>query len=68
MAKRPDKHDPSVPETIDGLERLLAHEPAGLGERLRRIGKECAPQLTEPFRSADHGDLLYHENGLPTER
>ena len=29
------------------------------------IGKDCAARLKEPFRSADHGDLLYDERGLP---
>ena len=36
---------------------------AGLAERLLAIGQDCAPRLQEPFRSADHGDLLYDENG-----
>jgi antitoxin VapB len=34
-------------------------------QRLLRIGKECAPLWKEPFRSTDHGDLLYDEKGLP---
>ncbi len=38
---------------------------AGLAERLLAIGKDCAERLKEPFRSADHGDLLYDERGLP---
>jgi antitoxin VapB len=32
---------------------------------LMAIGKDCAPRLKEPFRSVDHGDLLYDEHGLP---
>jgi antitoxin VapB len=36
-----------------------------LADRLLRIGKDCAAHLKEPFRSADHGDLLYDERGLP---
>jgi antitoxin VapB len=27
--------------------------------------KDCAAHLKEPFRSADHGDLLYDKRGLP---
>ena len=36
-----------------------------LSDRLLEIGRDCAPRLQEPFRSADHGDLLYDEKGLP---
>jgi antitoxin VapB len=38
---------------------------AKLSDRLLEIGRDCAPRLKEPFRSADHGDLLYDEKGLP---
>jgi hypothetical protein len=31
----------------------------------RRIGKDCVAHLKEPFRSPDHGDLLYDEKGMP---
>jgi hypothetical protein len=34
-------------------------------DRLLAIGKDCAARLKEPFRSADHGDVLYDERGLP---
>lgn len=37
----------------------------GLADRLLTIGKDCAGRLKEPFRSAEHGDLLYDERGLP---
>jgi antitoxin VapB len=47
------------------LERLRHHNSAGLKNRLLAIGHDTAPRLAEPFRSADHGDLLYDENGLP---
>lgn len=32
---------------------------------LLAIGRDCATRLKEPYRSADHGDLLYDELGLP---
>ena len=38
---------------------------AKLSDRLLEIGQDCATRLKEPFRSADHGDLLYDEKGLP---
>jgi len=37
----------------------------GLAERLLVIGRDCAAHLKEPYRSADHGELLYNERGLP---
>jgi antitoxin VapB len=36
-----------------------------LSDRLLEIGRDCATRLKEPFRSADHGDLLYDEKGMP---
>ena len=47
------------------LERLRKARGTGLASRLLRIGKECASQLQEPYRSADHGELLYDDQGLP---
>lgn len=47
------------------LERVRKKEEAGMAERLLEIGRECASHLEEPWRSADHADLLYDENGLP---
>jgi antitoxin VapB len=48
------------------LDRLRHEERRGrLAGRLLLIGKDCAARLKEPFRSADHGDLLYDERGLP---
>jgi antitoxin VapB len=34
-------------------------------DRLLHIGKDCAAHLKEPFRSADHGTILYDGWGLP---
>jgi hypothetical protein len=39
-----------------------------LADRLLKLGKDCAAHLKEPFKSADHADLLYDEQGLPRER
>lgn len=47
------------------LERVRCSRGMGMADRLLKIGKECAPLWKEPFRSADHGDLLYDEKGLP---
>ena len=56
----------AVTEAVrERLERLRSAQGASLAHRLLRIGKECAAHLKEPFRSADHGDILYDERGLP---
>ncbi len=46
---------------VENKERLAAK----VSDRLLDIGRDCATHLKEPFRSADHGDLLYNEKGLP---
>jgi antitoxin VapB len=47
------------------LDRLRREQGASLADRLVEIGQDCAKRLKEPFRSTDHGDLLYDERGLP---
>jgi antitoxin VapB len=47
------------------LDRVRREGGVSLADRLLAIGKECAAHLKEPFRSVDHGDLLYDERGLP---
>jgi len=47
------------------LERIRCAQGIGLAERLVSIGKDCAAHLKGPFKSADHGELLYDERGLP---
>ncbi|MEY2942753.1 MAG: hypothetical protein RLY97_767 [Pseudomonadota bacterium] len=33
--------------------------------RVRAISEECARRLVEPWKSIDHGELLYDELGMP---
>ncbi len=47
------------------LERIQQREPGDLAKRLLQIGKRCAGHLKEPFRTIEHGQLLYDEKGLP---
>ena len=47
------------------LERVRHLREVGLADRLLTIGMDTAPRLRAPFRTADHGDLLYDERGLP---
>ena len=56
----------AVTEAVrERLDRVRRERAVGLADRLLAIGKDCAARLKEPFRSADHGDLLYDEWGLP---
>jgi antitoxin VapB len=47
------------------LERLRHQQGGSLVDRLLALGKDCAARLHEPYRSIDHGALLYDERGLP---
>ncbi len=56
----------AVTEAVrERLERILRGKNGDLADHLLEIGRDCAAHLKEPFRSIDHGDLLYDERGLP---
>jgi antitoxin VapB len=56
----------AVTEAVrERLERTRTQQGTGLANRLLEIGRDCAAHLKEPFRSVDHGELLYDEKGLP---
>jgi antitoxin VapB len=56
----------AVTEAVrERLERVRRERGVALSDRLLEIGKDCAAHLKEPFRSTDHGHLLYDEKGLP---
>jgi antitoxin VapB len=56
----------AVTEAVrERLERVRRDRSAGLADRLLAIGRDCAPRLKEPYRSADLAELLYDERGLP---
>jgi antitoxin VapB len=56
----------AVTEAVrERLERVRRERGVALSDRLLEIGKDCAAHLKEPFRSMDHGQLLYDEKGLP---
>ncbi len=46
-------------------ERSQPKNRPGLAERLTEIAMRTAPLFKEPWKSIDHGDLLYDEMGLP---
>lgn len=47
------------------LERIRGSSKKVSVERILEIGRECATHFREPYKSVDHGDLLYDEKGLP---
>jgi antitoxin VapB len=55
--------------TLAVRERLerLKHEQGRDGRlaRMKAIAEEIAAGLQEPYKSMDHGDLLYDDVGLP---
>jgi len=46
-------------------EKLERVKSKGMADRIMKIAKQCAPLWKEPYKSIDHGDLLYDEKGLP---
>jgi antitoxin VapB len=52
----------------DRLDRIRQHDHAAAAKRaarIREIAKDAADRWVDPYRNADHGDLLYDELGLP---
>lgn len=51
------------------LDRVRAAEAASSGpdrvEHILVLGSQIADRLSGPFATADHGDLLYDDRGLP---
>jgi len=47
------------------LHRLRLERDGDLRQRLLAIGRDCAAHLKEPYRTIDHAELLYDEQGLP---
>jgi antitoxin VapB len=47
------------------LERVRGNSKKDPVERILEIGRDCAAHLKEPYKSVEHGDLLYDEKGLP---
>jgi antitoxin VapB len=56
----------AVTEAVrERLERLRDADASSLADRLLAIGRDCAVRLPEPYRSGDHAELLYGDDGLP---
>jgi antitoxin VapB len=56
----------AVTEAVrERLKRVEDKRAGKLSDLLLEIGRDCSTRLKEPFRSTEHGDLLYDEKGLP---
>jgi len=51
-------------ERLERLERKTGFDE-DLYRRLKAIAKECRALMKEPYLSAEIGELLYDENGMP---
>jgi antitoxin VapB len=52
-------------ERLDRVQRQDETEIAQRAGLLRKIARDAAGRWVDPYRSADHGDLLYDDRGLP---
>ena len=52
--------EPVTAALRERLERIEALE-----QELVELGQDCAQRLKEPWRSADHADLIYEDFGTP---
>lgn len=56
----------AVTEAVrERLGRVRRKQGVDLADRLLAIGQDCAAHLKKPFRTIDHGEMLYDERGLP---
>lgn len=55
----------AVRERLDRVRREDESSAQRRAVLLRKIADEAAPRWVEPYRSTDHGDILYDESGLP---
>jgi antitoxin VapB len=56
----------AVTEAVrERFDRIRRERGVDLADRLLVIGRDCAAHLKEPFRTIDHDEMLYDEQGLP---
>lgn len=52
-------------ERLDRWQSRDEHEIDRRADRIREISEDAAGRWVEPYATADHGELLYDERGLP---
>ena len=55
----------AVEERLARIEAGDSSRARDLVDQLMAIGADAAPRWSEPYRSTDHGELLYDSRGLP---
>jgi antitoxin VapB len=55
----------ALQERLDRLRDAQAQDRDARIARIRAIADDASGRWVEPYRSGDHGDLLYDEAGLP---
>ncbi|HUY86787.1 MAG TPA: type II toxin-antitoxin system VapB family antitoxin [Acidimicrobiales bacterium] len=55
----------AVRERLDRVQNEDGTAFEGRAARIREIAKDASGRWIEPYRSADHGKLLYDEFGMP---
>jgi antitoxin VapB len=64
-SKQFTKRKAATNTAVDSVALGQRERASKLTQRLLEIGRTCAVRLKEPFRSIDHGDHLYDDQGLP---
>lgn len=57
--------EPATASEKDNTGPIPEEERAAIKERVMRRARTTREMLPEPWRSIDHGDLLYGDDGLP---
>lgn len=52
-------------ERLDRIQHRSSEIADRKAARLRLIAADAAGRWVEPYRSTEHGEILYDENGLP---
>ena len=55
----------AAPADLGSDSRQQIDAASALAAELLALGQDCAARLADPWRTADHGLLLYDEQGLP---
>jgi antitoxin VapB len=55
----------AVRERLDRVGRRGEDDVAERIARIRQIAADAAGRWVEPYRSVEHGELLYDESGIP---
>lgn len=55
----------AVRERLERVQHQDESEAVERRARVVKIAEDGAPRWVEPYRSTDHGELLYDDSGLP---